>query len=168
MLPLVKQVIARTHALLDQAERNFKHTMPQPEIRFNLWGQSAGMVLFQKGCAPVVRFNQQLLRNNQAAFLTQTVPHEVAHMVARTLFGAKIQPHGQEWKDVMMWLGAKGQRCHNFDTRSTKTRRLRLFDYQCDCRSHQLTSIRHNRVRQGSSYYCRSCKQLLQEKACKG
>jgi len=160
---MFERVVSETHRLLNQAEKDSGRAMPQPEIQFNLQGQSAGQVRFQKKHPPLIRFNPELLSENQDAFLAQTVPHEVAHIVARTLFGARIQPHGQEWKNVMLQLGAKIQRCHNFDTRNTKARQLRLFDYQCNCRSHQLTSIRHNRVAQGRRYYCRSCNQILQE-----
>jgi SprT protein len=154
-------VTDRTLALLKQAERHFHHAMPKIEIRFDLRGKSAGMVRFQEGNKPVVRYNMQLLSENHESFISQTVPHEVAHVVARSVFGAGIRPHGAEWRTVMAFFGSEATRCHEFDVSRSVSRRLRRFSYRCTCREHQLTSIRHNRVLAGQTYQCRICRSAL-------
>lgn len=154
-------VADRTLALLKLAERHFRRTMPAVEIRFDLRGRSAGMVRFQDGKKPVVRFNRQLLSENRESFITQTVPHEVAHVVARAVFGTGIRPHGAEWRKVMAFFGAEATRCHEFDITRSASRRLRRFSYRCTCREHQLTSIRHNRILAGQTYQCRICSTTL-------
>jgi len=151
----------RTLALLKRAEQHFCHAMPTIEIRFDLRGQSAGMVRFQKGKRPVVRYNMQLFSENHETFIARTVPHEVAHIVARTLFGAGIRPHGEEWRAVMAFFGSKATRCHEFDVSRSVSRRMHRFRYRCDCREHQLTSIRHNRVLAGQTYQCQVCRTVL-------
>lgn len=155
------QVIARTMELLQQAEQYFQIRMPRVAVRFDLRGRSAGMVRFVAGRPPEVRYNRLLLEENRADFLASTVPHEVAHVVARALFGAQIRPHGDEWKRVMHWLGADPARCHDYDVSRTQTRRLQRFPYRCSCRRHWLTSIRHKRILAGQMYYCRACKDPL-------
>jgi len=155
------QVTDRTLALLKRAEHHFRHAMPTIEIRFDLRGMSAGMVRFQDGKRPVVRYNMQLFSENHETFTARTVPHEVAHIVARTVFGAGIRPHGEEWRAVMAFFGSEAVRCHEFDISRSISRRMHRFSYRCDCREHQLTSIRHNRVLAGQIYQCRTCRAIL-------
>jgi SprT protein len=155
------QVIARTMELLRQAEEHFQIGMPRVAVRFDLRGRSAGMVRFAPDKPPEVRYNRLLLEENGADFLARTVPHEVAHVVARALFGAQIKPHGAEWKRVMYWLGADASRCHDYDVSRTQSRRLQRFPYRCACRRHWLTSIRHKRIIAGQTYYCQACKNPL-------
>ena len=151
-----------THALLNQAELHFGRGMPQVEICFDLKGKAAGSVRLIRGSDPLIRYNGQLLKENGETFLQQTIPHEVAHVVAYRLHGQRIRPHGPEWQQVMALFGAEASRCHQFDTRQSKSRQLRQFDYRCGCRSHQLSSIRHNRVTRGQVYLCRQCGQSLE------
>jgi SprT protein len=61
----------------------------------------------------------------------------------------------------MRALGASPERCHAYDTRGLKTRRLRHHTYHCDCGDHLLTSIRHKRVARGTLYLCRRCGEAL-------
>lgn len=147
----------RTHALLHQAERHYNKRMPNVGVRFDLSGKSAGMVRYLTCQKPLVRYNAALLNANRERFLAQTVPHEVAHIVARALFGLNIKPHGPEWKAVMQFFGADLDRCHSYDTSVSSTRRLRRFPYACGCREYKLTSIRHNRIKAGQVYLCMNC-----------
>ena len=154
-------VTDRTLALLKQAESHFRRAMPTIEIRYDLQGKSAGMVRFQEGKRPVVRYNMQLFSENHETFIARTVPHEVAHIVARSVFGAGIRPHGAEWRAVMAFFGSEATRCHEFDISRSISRRLHRFSYRCNCLEHQLTSIRHNRVLAGQTYQCRTCRAVL-------
>lgn len=158
-----QEVEQRVQQLLITARDHFKKDPGQVEIKFNLTGKAAGMAIFPHRANPIIRFNTQLLIENREAFLKRTVPHEVAHVIARGLFGKRIKPHGQEWKQVMGLLGAEASRCHSYDVSRSVRRKLKRFTYHCQCRSHQLSSIRHNRVLQGQRYHCLSCKQPLMQ-----
>ncbi len=153
---LQREVIALTRRLIQHAESGFHLAVPTPEIRFDLRGKAAGMVIFSN-TGTVVRYNPKLLEENGASFVDQTVPHEVAHLIARALHGRRIRPHGPEWKLIMAFFGVPSHRCHNFSTASTRDRRMRYFAYRCGCRDHRLSAIRHNRCRSGVTYLCRSC-----------
>jgi len=155
------QAVARTHDLLQRAEAHYGIPMPQVAIRFDLRGKAAGMLVQRSGRPPLIRYNPILLRQNRQAFLAQTLPHEAAHLVARTLYGPGIRPHGEEWRAVMAFFGAPARRCHDFDTHQIQGRSLRLHAYACACGEHRLTSIRHNRILKGQRYLCRRCGETL-------
>jgi len=158
---LQQEAEQRTHQLLADAGRHFGRDPGRVLVKFNLTGRAAGMAMFPHRSSPIIRYNALLLSENREDFLNRTVPHEVAHVVARTLFGRRIRPHGPEWQQVMALFGADPSRCHDYDVTRASRRRLKRFDYRCDCRSHQLTSIRHNRILQGQTYLCLNCKQPL-------
>ncbi|WP_428607421.1 SprT-like domain-containing protein [Sedimenticola sp.] len=158
---LRQEVEALTYRLLATAGDHYHKDPDQVIIQFNLTGKAAGMALFPHRSTPVIRYNTLLLIENQEDFLRRTVPHEVAHVVARRFFGQKIKPHGAEWREVMQLFGAEASRCHNYDISRASRRRLKRFNYRCDCRTHRLSSIRHKRVLQGQQYLCIDCKQPL-------
>jgi len=158
---LLQRAMDETRQLIRRAERHYTLLVPAVEIRFDLRGTAAGMVLFPQGKPPVIRYNPILLQHNRHDFLTQTLPHEVAHLIARTLHGKAIRPHGQEWKNVMRFFGADTLRCHNYATDDIPVRKLRRFPYTCGCQQHQLTTIRHNRIQKGLTYRCRQCGEPL-------
>ena len=155
---LMREANRRTLAQLDQARRHFGVHIPAPEVRFDLRGKAAGQVRLAPGLVWQVRYNAALLTREPDAFLAQTIPHEVAHLIAFALYGRGIQPHGNEWQGIMRHLGAEPRRCHSFAVDDLPTRRLRRFDYHCACRTHQLTSTRHYRAQAGQTYYCVSCR----------
>jgi SprT protein len=144
------------------AERHYRQTIPEFSLSLDLGGKSAGMVVFRRGARPLVRLNRILYQENRAHFLAQTIPHEIAHLVARTAYGSRIRPHGKEWKEVMVLFGIPARRCHRYDVSRAVTRRLRRYPYHCGCRQHQLTSIRHNRAQKGQTYLCILCRGELE------
>ncbi|MCW8891141.1 MAG: SprT-like domain-containing protein [Sedimenticola sp.] len=158
-----KEVEQQVQQLLITAGNHFAKDPGQVEIKFDLTGKAAGMAVFPHRARPIIRFNALLLNENQEDFLKRTVPHEVAHVIARCFFGKRIRPHGQEWKQVMGLFGAEASRCHSYDVSRSSRRTLKRFSYQCDCRTHELSSIRHNRVLQGQRYHCVNCKQPLKQ-----
>lgn len=137
--------------------------VPDIEVRFDLRGACAGRAECRRGEAPVIRLNPVLMAENDV-FVAETVPHEVAHVGVFYWLGRPARrPHGREWRRVMHLLGAEPSRGHCYDVSNAVTRRLTRFRYACDCREHQLTSIRHNRIRRGAEYRCRTCGHPLQE-----
>lgn len=164
--PIVSQAlrartIADTYRLLEDAGNWFGIRLPRPEIRFDLRGQSAGQARLCLSGDCVIRYNPALLGSNPDRFLAETVAHEVAHLVAYRLHGRGIRPHGPEWQTIMRRYGAEPSRCHSYDLSAAQHRSLRQFRYHCHCREHDLSSIRHNRVLKGRTYYCRRCKTAL-------
>jgi len=157
VLPLERNTIRRTLQLIEKANQAFGLSIKPPDISFDLKGQAAGMVKFPTTGVIQIRFNRTLLEENQQHFFAQTLPHEVAHLVARTRYGSGIRPHGSEWQQVMLFFEAKPQRCHSYNISNLRTRKMKRFNYRCKCQKHQLTTIRHNRVLRGQTYLCRYC-----------
>ena len=154
-------VLKKIDQYLSLAGQAFEQPFAMPLVCFTLEGKTAGYFKLLRDGSCMINFNRLLLEQNTVDFLKRTVPHEVAHMVAYQVFGTAIRPHGKEWKSVMAVFGADDARCHDYDLSNIRTRQYRRFSYQCNCRSHQLTSIRHNRVLSGYRYVCKSCKQQL-------
>lgn len=152
-----------TDKLLELASRHFATGPITVRIRFDLRGKSAGQVRTTESRGYLIRYNVHLLARHPREFLSQTVPHEAAHVVAFSLFGRGVAPHGREWRAIMAIFGASPERCHGYDVEGLQTRRLRRYDYRCACRTHQLTSIRHNRVVSGQVYLCKRCGSPLEQ-----
>lgn len=163
---LTAAIIDRTDTLLNQAATLLARcgaTPPRPIIRFDLTGTAAGQVLWRSGERPTLRFNLALARDHRQAFLDETVPHEVAHLVTLACHG-RTRPHGAEWRAVMAFFGLpQANRCHDFPIAADQVRRQRRWPYACRCRTHQLSTTRHRRAASGRAHYhCRHCGSLLQ------
>src|SRR5690606_3296645 len=99
----------------------------------------------------LLRFNAQMYRENRDDFLLQTVPHEVAHLIAHALFGGEIRAHGREWQTLMTDLyGLPARRCHDY---AVAQRRSTRYLYRCGCpEGIPFTPQRHALVRRGRRY----------------
>jgi SprT protein len=161
---LEQQALAYTRHLISLAADHFAVHIPQFQVRFDLRGKAAGMARFHPQGDWIIRYNQAMLAENGQAFIDQTVPHEVAHLVARAVHGAGIRPHGAEWQSIMTLFGAKPVRCHNFNLSRKHRRSMRYFPYRCACGDHQLSAIRHHRCLSGVTYLCRRCGSPLSPK----
>lgn len=60
--------------------------------------------------------------------LTDTIPHEVAHLVCRELNNDK--GHGKQWRKVCIALGGSGNR--TFAIQLTKARMTKQYEYKCN------------------------------------
>ena len=146
--------------LCDKARAKFELDLPTPRITFDLRGHCAGQYV-RKGERDTLRFNFDLLDRYPQEMLDQTVPHEVAHFVARHVhMGRRIRAHGREWKAIMRFFGCEPSRCHNMET--TPARRTRKYVVVCDCQTHPVGTVRYNRISQGTrQYMCMDCRGLL-------
>lgn len=156
---LITRARADTLRLIQSAEQSLARgsLRPLPQIRFDLRGVSAGQLRVDHRGHCIIRYHPALLLRHGDDFLRRTVPHETAHFLVYRLHGHGVRPHGPEWQAVMRHLGADPERCHDYDVDGLAARRTRYFLYHCDCNEHQLSSIRHNKVRRGVSYSCRRC-----------
>ncbi len=134
----------------------FSHSYPLPDISFRLSGKVAGKALLQQW---QIRLNPVLFQENTEAFLTQVIPHEIAHLLTHARFG-RVKPHGKEWRSVMQQVFTLPARTtHQFDIRSVQGK---TYEYHCQCQTHPLTQRRHNKViREEARYYCRLCQTEL-------
>ncbi|WP_187631050.1 SprT-like domain-containing protein [Paraburkholderia sp. UCT31] len=133
-----------------------------PAVSFELRGRVGGTANHSEN---LLRFNALLLMENESEYLRQIVPHEVAHLVAHSVFGAGISPHGTEWQSVMRKFGLEPLRTHSMDTARSRTRPpLDRIAYICTgCRKdYQLSSRMHARVMAGrEGRICTGCKRPL-------
>ena len=157
-----RQVVAATHACIQRAEQLFERKFLLPLIRFDLRGRTAGMYR--------LRWQQHEIRYNPYLFgkyfddnLANTVPHEVAHYLVAEMHGWRnIRPHGAQWQAVMRRLGVAPQVTCRYDLTDIPQRSQRRFSYVCNCTTHRLSCVRHNRVQGGlGKYLCRQCRQPL-------
>ena len=149
---------ARVEACYQQAEAFFKRSFARPTVSFKLRGQKAGVAHLTEN---LLRFNPQLYQENREDFLRQTVPHEVAHLVAHQLFGLRIQPHGEEWQLIMRGVyELPSSRCHTY---AVKRRQVSRFIYRCQCPDGEFpfSAQRHALVAKGRRYLCRRCRATL-------
>lgn len=168
---LQQQVIDQTHAYIQQATEFFNVKKQTIEINFNLKGRSAGMyrvkcnnnLLFGRPKREI-RYNPYIFCKYFEDNFATTVPHEVAHYISDIVYGFKnIKPHGKEWKDIMQFFGADASVTASYELTGIPLKKQSYFTYQCACREHQLTSIRHNRIKKNRCQYrCNRCKQALQ------
>ena len=153
-----EQVRRATEACLRQLEQRFRFTPEPIAVTFDLTGRAAGMYRVRRG-ERVIRYNPYVFAKYFDSNLAVTVPHEVAHYMTDCLYGlGNIRPHGEEWKAVMLSLGADPRVTACYDLSGVPVRRQRRFSYRCGCRTHQLSACRHNKIQRGqSSYLCRRC-----------
>lgn len=152
------QLHAQVEACYQQADAHFNREFNRPQVSFRLRGQKAGVAHLDEN---LLRFNPALYAQNREDFLRQTVPHEVAHMIARALYGRRIRPHGSEWQAIMREVfRLPPQRCHSY---AVQRRPVARFIYRCSCpeRDFPFSSQRHRLVARGSRYFCRRCKATL-------
>ncbi|MDZ7827027.1 MAG: SprT-like domain-containing protein [Gammaproteobacteria bacterium] len=111
----------------------------------------------------VIELNRVYLRSHFDDMIEQTLPHELAHLIVMHLHPRRrLRPHGPEWQTVMRdWFGVEPERTHRFDVEDVPARRQRRWRWRCDCREHELSTVRHNRALRGTRYLCRECRQPL-------
>lgn len=158
---LIERLIRASNRHLERAQPLFARArvrMPEPDYRFDLTGRSAGQVLWPRRRPPQVRYNLAIARLQPRAFVAETVPHEIAHLVTGICCRGAA-PHGPEWRRVMAFFGIEqANRCHEFQIDPSLTRAQRRWTYRCACDTHQISTTRHNRVRSGRQVYlCRRC-----------
>ena len=157
-----QQVVRATEHFIGVAGELLDRSFPIIPVHFNLRGRAAGMYRV-RGSEREIRYNPYLFAKYFDDNLTNTVPHEVAHYIIDCCYGLRrVRPHGREWQQLMLKLGAEPEVTCRYDLSGVPQRRQQRFEYRCECRSHQLTTIRHNKVQRGNaSYLCKVCRQPL-------
>ena len=142
---------------VDLIELQVDVVMPEIQIRYDLRGKNGGQAGLEGGIY-FIRINPYLLLDHEEEYLAQTVPHEVAHIGCFKRFPGQKIGHGPEWQTMMRLLGLDPKRCHRYDTSNAQVKRMSYFEYRCDCRTHKISKVRHNKVQRGTqTYSCRGC-----------
>jgi SprT protein len=157
-----QQVRLKTGEFINQASRIYRHRFPMIPVFFDLQGHAAGMYKVSNN-ERLIRYNPYLFAKYFDDNIATTVPHEVAHYVVDMLYGAsKVKPHGLEWQEVMLSLGAEPRVTGSYDLSGIPIRRQQRHVYQCACTLHQISTVRHNKILRGlARYYCRKCNTAL-------
>ena len=155
-------VVDLTATYVARAEAIFQRSFAPVEVHFDLPGGCAGMFKVH-GKACWIRYNPWLFAKYFDDNLYGTVPHEVAHYIIHKVYDMRrVRPHGSEWRALMHKFEADAAVTCDFELTGIPQRRQRRFAYQCDCRSHELSTRRHNTVLRGKAqYHCLKCKAQL-------
>jgi SprT protein len=159
-------VIEETQKYLKLASDIFHYQLKPINVFFDLYGMASGMFVVKKGI-PIIRYNPHIFAKHFSYSISNTVPHEVAHYVIYSLYGLKaVRPHGKEWKDLMLQLGAMPTRTNALNIDGIPTRQHKRHPYHCNCSEHLISSRRHNKITDGKAkYFCRACNGELQPSA---
>jgi SprT protein len=153
----VKTLVAnKIEECYEMAEKLYRKSFPRPTCDYLKKGSTAG-VAYLRGNR--VSLNLVLLLENPEHFIKQTVPHEVAHLIAWQVY--QCGNHGRGWKNVMkLCFNLEPDRCHTYDVSNVKRIRKALpkYLYKCGCTEYKVGPAVHNRILSGKKYICRKCK----------
>jgi SprT protein len=163
------QVVERTNFYIEHARTLLDIKIKHVEISFELKGRSAGMYRVYRHLyrqKREIRYNSYIFSKYYEDNFRTTIPHEVAHYISDLIYGLKnIRPHGKEWKEIMQLFDADAAVTADYDLSGIPVRKRTVYTYLCDCREHQLSSVRHNRInRNRGQYFCNYCKSALRIK----
>ncbi|EEB79054.1 Putative metallopeptidase (SprT family) [marine gamma proteobacterium HTCC2148] len=153
-----RQVLARTEHFIVIAEEALNRGFDRIPVLFDLSGTTAGMFRAH-GRQRELRYNPWIFSKYWDVNFQETVPHEVAHYIVHEVYGfQKVKPHGEEWQALMHYFDADPTVTFKADLEDIPQRRQRTHAYRCDCRDHEVSTTRHNRMLSGKgSYLCRYC-----------
>ncbi len=143
--------VAAAHA---EAVARFAWGAPLPVVDFKARGLGKAAAAYP--AENRISINAVVAQNNpEQAFIADTASHEVAHLVAAGLFGSRN--HDRDWQRVAAALGAEPRARGRFDISGSRLRKHKRYRFACDCRIHELGSIRTRRAAEGAVYRCRAC-----------
>lgn len=158
------EILQKVGECFSIASQRFNRAFVMPEVDFSLRGTTAGQAI---PMAWKLRFNLDLAYANRDHFLTHTVPHEVAHLVANSVYG-KNCGHGWEWKHIMTAVfKIPAIRCHSYDVSHCRARRTSRFIYRCGCGTVRIGPKHHKMIQQraangcASRISCRTCRKSI-------
>lgn len=138
-----QEIIALVEAYFTLAEDLYDRSFHRPEVRLDLRGRAAGQASWIRGVpGEVIRFNPVILQENWQDFKDRTVPHEVAHVVARQRHGELIRAHGDEWRSIMRDFGCSEVRCHSYSVVNASIHRGKRVVMRCLCGVHLVSQAR--------------------------
>lgn len=116
--------------------------LPELDIRFDLKGRAAGMAGYRGGRF-YVRFNREAMELNWEHMVQETIPHEIAHIVAFAKPSLGAKGHNPAWRAIAQSLGCKGERCHTMNL--TPARKVRRYFYKLDSGMELMVGPKHHK-----------------------
>jgi len=121
-----------------------------PEYRYtatDLRGRAAGQACYNRESEVAdIRLNLEAAKLDMRHMLEDTIPHEVAHIIA--FHNGTDRGHGRVWRSICIDLGGSGERCHSIGL--TPARKVNRFKYITSNGGEVvLTSVRHNKLQCG-------------------
>jgi len=150
---LKEDIIQRTKEIRELAYSKFAMAEFPLDISFDLKGGTAGKagMVNQR---PTLKFNLAFADSNLPAFLSDTVIHEMAHIVEMRLHGESS--HGYRWATIMYILGGIPTRCVQYEHSVQTNRRSRNNVYQCECgKVFHLTNVMHKSIEKRPRVHCK-------------
>ena len=158
MTDYAREATAKIHECLLLASSHFGREFKADKITFDLKGRAAGKCLTRPGYAHI-RINRVLLEKDPREIIDTTIPHEVAHLVQRNLYGVKVASHGREWRQIMTEVfKLEARRCNSMDVRVSASLD---YVYRCSCREIFLGKRQHNSILRGRGMKCLTCQTRL-------
>lgn len=141
----------------------FHPTLKVPTVIFNTrlrttagraWG----------GQKNLIEINASLYEKVGLKGMLQTIVHEFAHIVCFQKYPNVRVGHGRAWKQEMSIMGASVSRTHSLfekhDVACPKTGQRR-WAYRCNCYTHSIFTVTHNRILAGDTRTCTRCNESL-------
>lgn len=143
-------------------------TIGDVRISYNLKGRAAGQAccrrtVYGQAYDLELRFNREAMQLDWVHMVKDTIPHEVAHLVAfaKPELGAKN--HNPQWRRIARALGSTGERCHSMKLTGGRTRTR--YRYVLDNGHEVVAGPKHHKQIQMhgrlAGIRCRETRQLL-------
>ena len=109
----MKEVFNVEHARLCAIAEKIIPDFKPPKLLWNETGNVAGRAVYGPN---EVRLNLVYVITQGRDMLEDTLPHEIAHIMAWQLFGAAGVGHGKEWRECYRMLTKEKEptRCHTY------------------------------------------------------
>lgn len=147
-------IIQRVNEVLDRARTIWPQfaSCRNPEISFYTVGKTAGKAYGY--C--ILKFNLHIFKQNEDDMLSDTVPHEVAHMVCAYL-PQLGKGHNPGWKRVCKMLGGTGKRCYDSsEVNALAARHRKRYKHVATCGTEiWVPDISHKKIMKGVSFTMR-------------
>lgn len=141
--------------VLLKAQEIYKRPFNLPTIEYRQMGRTAGRATYSRWH---IAINPDFCYNGHLdSMIDQTLPHEIAHLISYEVYGPVLgRGHGRCWKSVMIRLGLRPDRCHNYSLEGVKTRTRRTETATCPTCGEQLmiTPYRVRQIQSGAKIFC--------------
>ncbi len=157
-----------------------KYTAPEIFVNYTLKSSRVlgthTMGFVGDGYYHYISLNATLLNTLQEKYIDEVFVHEYAHACVenycqpslKDLMKGKKKPaaHGTEFKKFCKLFGISGTSttkiAADIEWKTKPTRKTTKWSYTCGCRTHELSTVQHNKVQSNkASYTCKICSQNL-------
>jgi len=116
--PIREAIINKFNECIENAEKFFKKELDPIKLQFGVSGSNAGKAKTARvsgGYEYTVMLNSTYILTEFDDMLSDTIPHEIAHIIVRQIWPKRCKPHGDEWKFVMAAVfKLNPKRCHSY------------------------------------------------------